>query len=189
MLVVPTIVAPPAFACACCSERASRTIATEAISEQRLREIGEMVFARPAALTVRESEETEATVQGLGSAYQLEVTRESNAMVFAFRNVRNEVGTLVLAIPETISIFEVDPRGDEKDEGLGPLLYKEWSLTAKAAGTGLFERLVKIASTMTLVLHGRGRGCTEASHFTDWTLVVPAGSGRVTLYGALESGR
>jgi hypothetical protein len=35
------------------------------------------------------------------------------------------------------------------------------------------------------VLHGRGRGCTDASHFTDWTLLVH-GRTKLTLHGALE---
>jgi len=35
------------------------------------------------------------------------------------------------------------------------------------------------------VLHGSGRGCTDASHFTDWTLLVH-GREKLTLYGALE---
>jgi hypothetical protein len=65
----------PALACACCLERAWRYIAPEPMSEQRLREIGEMVFARPTALTVRESDETEQVVAGLGSDYRLELTR------------------------------------------------------------------------------------------------------------------
>ena len=40
---------------------------------------------------------------------------------------------------------------------------------------------------VTLIVHGRGRGCTEASEFTDWTLVLDGAAGKLTLYGALSS--
>ena len=36
-------------------------------------------------------------------------------MVFSFRDAKGRPGTLTLMLPQTISIFEVDPRGDEKD--------------------------------------------------------------------------
>ena len=39
----------------------------------------------------------------------------------------------------------------------------------------------------TLIVHGRGRGCTEASEFTDWTLMLQGPPGKLTLYGALSS--
>ena len=40
---------------------------------------------------------------------------------------------------------------------------------------------------VTLIVHGRGRGCTEASEFTDWTLTLHGAPGKLTLYGALTS--
>jgi hypothetical protein len=176
-----------ALACACCSDRGSRYIASEPMSENRLRDIGEMVFAQAAFILTRESDELGKAVKGLGAEYTLIVERQPKAIVFSFRHPNDGMGTLTLALPDTISIFEVDPRGDTKDEGLGPLLYKEWSLTAKPVGTGLFAPAVKVVKSMTLVLHGRGRGCTEPADFTDWTLVLAAGSGSVTLFGALSS--
>ena len=98
---------------------------------------------------------------------------------------KGRTGTLTLALPRTISIFEVDPRQEEKEGGLGPVLYKEWKLTAPAAGGGLFGGIVGKGQKLTLVLHGHGRGCTDASHFTAWTLLVH-GRDRLTLTGALE---
>ena len=81
---------------------------------------------------------------------------------------------LALAIPKTISIFEVDPRGDAKDEGPGPSLYKEWKLTRDVrAATGRFAAC-RHGQKLTLVLHGRA-GCTDASHFTDWSSWSTAG--------------
>lgn len=40
---------------------------------------------------------------------------------------------------------------------------------------------------VTLIVHGRGRGCTEASAFTDWTLMLQGPAGKLALYGALTS--
>jgi hypothetical protein len=98
------------------------------------------------------------------------------------------IGTATLVLPRTISIFEVDPHGDSKDEGLGPSLYKEWTLTAPAAVTGILRRAGGPRRTMSLILHGGGRGCTEATHFTNWTLQLRRPKGQTIFFGALESG-
>jgi hypothetical protein len=75
----------------------------------------------------------------------------------------------------------------EKDEGLGPNLYKEWQLIATAIGTGMFRPMVGTSQKMTLILHGRGHGCTEAMDLTDRTLIVDGPAGKLTLYDALTS--
>jgi hypothetical protein len=85
-----------------------------------------------------------------------------------------------------IHIFAVDPFGDAKDEGLGPSLYKEWRLTAPVTGDGIFRRGTPRGQTATLIFHGRGRGCTEAEDFTDWSLSLRGRGGRATFYGRLE---
>jgi hypothetical protein len=172
-----------ALACACCSNRASRYVAIEQLDERRLHQIERMAFAEAAFATAGEAD---LPIQDLGSELQLEVARTSNEMVFSFRDEQDRAASLTLAIPGTISIFEVDPRGDTTDEGLGPLLYKEWVLAADARGTGAFQPLVGAGQKLTLVLHGRGRGCTEAEHFTDWTLLIDGPAGRLTLYGSLN---
>ena len=128
-------------------------------------------------------------VQDLGTRLQLVVTQTGKEMVFAFHDQADRTTMLALAIPDTISIFEVDPFGDEKDEGLGPVLYKEWQLTADAHATGALRRLVESGPKVTLIFHGRGRGCTEAMHFTDWSLLIRGQAGSLTLYGALTSAR
>ncbi len=80
---------------------------------------------------------------------------------------------MTLLFPDTISIFEVDPRDpDAPKNGLGPSLYKEWRLTASFAGTGIFKAGNGGYQRMTLIFHGRGLGCTEASHFNAWSLYI-----------------
>ena len=175
-----------ALACACCSNRAARYVEVEKLGEYRLGVIERMTFAEEAFLA-EGADDHPIDIQDLGMTLQLAVTRTKQEMVFSFRNPRGRATALTLAIPGTISIFEVDPRGGERDEGLGPNLYKEWQLTANATATGVFRPLVENSQKVTLILHGRGRGCTEAMDFTDWTLLIHGPASKVTLYGALTS--
>jgi len=179
------LLAAPAAACACCSNTASRYVEVEALSPLRMNQIEQMNFAITAKLATGEAD---ATIRGVSEPaidYQFAVKRTKGRIAFSFRDAKGRAGTLTLAMPKTIAIFEVDPRGESKDEGLGPVLYKEWKLTADAHGDGLFKGITGNGQKLTLILHGSGRGCTEASHFTDWTLLIQ-GRSKLTLYGALE---
>ena len=73
--------------------------------------------------------------------------------------------------------------------GSVPTFYKEWQLSGGAAAIGVLRPLFEGGDQqkVTLIVHGRGRGCTEASEFTDWTLVIDGPAGKLTLYGALTS--
>lgn len=185
-LVALWLLSDAALACACCSSRGSRYVAIERTSEPRLREIATMTFAEDAALATGEADAPDA-FRTFGTKFELAVARTDTEMVFTFRSEAGEVATLTLAIPDTISIFEVDPRSGVPDEGLGPLLYKEWQLTGAAAGSGVFATFVGPGQKLSLILHGRGHGCTEAGHFTDWTLLIEGPAGRLQVYGALTS--
>jgi hypothetical protein len=178
----------PASACACCSNRGSRYVATEKLDQQRLAAIDQMTFGKSARLHVGESDGEETLVDGLGSSYTLDVERQKSRIVFTFRNNKGQPGTATLVMPRTISIFEVDPHDDSKDMGLGPNLCKEWTLTAPLAVTGILRRTGGQRATMSLILHGGGRGCTDATHFTDWTLQLRRPKGRTIFFGPLESG-
>jgi len=182
------LTADAALACACCSNRAARHVGIEALSEHQRGEIEQMIFAEDAFVADGAADHP-IDIQDFGSALQVAVTRTRTEMMFVFSGGSGRTAALTLAIPDTISIFEVDPRGGTEDTGLGPVLYKEWQLTADASGTGLFEPLVGTGQKLTLVLHGRGRGCTDATHFTDWTLLIHGPAGNFTLYGALSSAR
>jgi len=41
---------------------------------------------------------------------------------------------------------------------------------------------------MSLILHVSGRGCTDAAHFTHWTLQIKRPKGQTIFFGALENG-
>ena len=174
-----------ALACACCSNRASRYVETETLGDVRRNTIEQMSFAGDAFVAESAADHPDA-IQELGTTLQLQVTQTREAIVFSFRGQRDRETVLTLALPDTISIFEVDPRGDTRDDGLGPVLYKEWQLTAATSATGVLQPVIEDGDRkVTLILHGRGRGCTDAAEFTDWTLLVRGAPDRVVFYGAL----
>jgi hypothetical protein len=144
LLFVP-IANAPASACACCSNRGSRTVATVTLDPQRMVQIDQMVFGKTAQLYVGESDGEQTLVDGFGSGFTLDVERQKKRIVFTFRNKQGVTGTATFVMPKNISIFEVDP-------------------------------------------HGGGRGCTEATHFTNWTLQLRRPKGQTIFFGALESG-
>jgi hypothetical protein len=176
-----------ALSCACCSHTAWRYVEVEKLGPQRLAEIEQMSFAKTAKLMTTEADVAIKGIDDPSTDYRLDLARRKDRITFALRDTKGRAGTLTLAMPKSISIFEVDPRGDDQDTGLGPSLYKEWKLTANAAGDGLFRSVIGPGQKLTLVLHGRGRGCTDASHFTDWTLMVFGPAARFSFYGALEA--
>ena len=187
VLLTACVASDAALACACCSNRASRYVAIEKLSGFRLGEIERMTFASDAFLADGAGDHP-VEFQQIGTTFQLSVARTKSEIVFSFRGQAGRTTALTLAVPESISIFEIDPR-DGKDEGLGPVLYKEWRLTGNATATGALRPLLEKSRTVSLILHGRGRGCTEAADFTEWTLLIGGPSGGITLYGSLTPAR
>ena len=181
----------PAFACACCAETAHRYVRTETLKTQHTGELERIRFAQDAKLRVgpNETNPRMKDVQDAGETLQLTAAPTNERMTFTLRDANGRSGTLSFRMPATISIFEVDPRGENTDTGLGPALYKEWSLRAGVSGDGLFKAPVTRNTKVTLILHGRGNACTSADQFTDWTLQVYGPAGNFMLYGKLDSAR
>jgi hypothetical protein len=176
-----------ALACACCTNRAGRYVDVETLGAHRLDKIEQMTFAEE-AFVAQGAADHPIDLQDFGPTLQLAVRQTRTEIAFAFRGDAGRTSDVTLAIPDTISIFEVDPRGGEPDAGLGPAFYKEWQLTGTAKATGVLRPLVENRDQkVTLIVHGRGRACTEASEFTDWTLMIHGPAGKLTLYGALSS--
>jgi hypothetical protein len=117
--------------------------------------------------------------------YELSVTQRADHWVFSLRDEQGRSGTLTLAMPKSIAVFEVDPRRGEPEGGLGPVLYKEWRLTAPAAGTGVFAPGAGKGQLVTLILQGHGISCPSATDFTHWTLVVHGPTAEYHLFGDL----
>jgi hypothetical protein len=180
------IAAPPAFACACCTNTAWRYVEIEKLESAKLAEIFQIKFAKDAKLMLGEADQGIKGMDNAEEDFKLSVLQHKDRWVFSLKDAKGRGGNLTLALPKTISIFEVDPR-DSKDTGHGPPLYKEWKLNANAAGDGIFRATTGSGQKITLILHGRGGGCTDASHFSHWSLLVYGSADKYTFYGDLDS--
>jgi len=181
----------PAFACACCSNRAQRVDVVQEIDDRISNELESLRFGGEAklALGVRYEDVLEG-MNDPSSDYTLHVTLEKRRMTFSLRDEKGRAGTLSLIKPQMISIFEVDPY-DTPDTGLGPILYKEWRITTAVAGDGIFHKNAGPDRRITLILHGRGLSCTEIRDFSHWSLEVRGQDDRAdhyTFHGELLSG-
>jgi hypothetical protein len=175
-----------AQACACCTNSGQRYIGVEKLDARRREQLSELRFNAVATLYTGERDTED--IKGIATPapeYGVHVAQEANRWVFGLRDKTGRSGTLTLTLPDTISIFEVDPRTDAREGGTGPSLYKEWVVTAKAAGTGIFAAGVRGNARVTLVLHGGGNSCTDAGHFGHWTLEVKGPNADFSLIGEL----
>jgi hypothetical protein len=174
-----------ALACACCTNEGQRNVATVALDSGKRQEIESLRFADKA--TVFTGEGDVDGIEGIATpspTYKLAAKWVDDRLVLSFRDGSGHTGTLSLARPGTMSVFEVDPR-DRPDKGQGPLLYKEWKLSAPAAGSGVFRPGIAPRQTLTLILQGSGNSCTSAIDFSHWTLVMQGPKANYTLFGDL----
>ena len=175
----------PALACACCTNEGQRNVATVALDSGKRQEIESLRFAGTATVFTGEGDvdgiEGIATPSG---TYKLAAKWVDDRLVLSFRDGSGHTGTLSLARPGTMSVFEIDPR-DRPDKGHGPALYKEWKLSARASGSGVFAPGIAPRQILTLILQGSGNSCTSGNDFSHWTLVMQGPKANYTLFGNL----
>jgi hypothetical protein len=177
-----------AFACACCTDPGYRHVASEVMDAYRSGELKRIRFAKDAQLF--ENAGGLEDVHGItdpSESYTLVVSQDGPAINFTFKDERGKGGTLVLPIPKTVSVFEVDPRLSDEIGGNGPSLFKEWRFTGPASGTGAFAKGTGAGRKITLILQGHGGACTGAEDFVAWTLVVFDEKTEFSLFGRLEA--
>jgi hypothetical protein len=175
-----------AIACACCTNTGQRYAGVQKLDASRRGQLDELKFNAAATLYTGEADTDD--IKGIdkpASDYELHVAQETNRWLFDFRDRSGRTGTLTLPMPDTISIFEVDPRTDPKEGGTGPSLYKEWIVSAKASGTGIFAAGLRGNARISLILHGAGNSCTDAGHFGRWTLEVKGPNADFSFIGEL----
>jgi hypothetical protein len=176
-----------ALACACCTNLGQRNVGVQPLDSSKRAEIDQLRFAEAAELFVGEADAQD--VKGItnpSARYKLGATWDKDRLVFAFRDEAGRSGTLALQRPRTISVFEVDPR-DRPDSGTGPALYKEWTLTSRAAGSGVFSAGLGQNQQLSLIVQGHGNSCTTIDHFSHWTLVMRGPKASYSLFGDLIS--
>jgi hypothetical protein len=174
-----------ALACACCTNEGQRNVATVELDSGKRQEIESLRFGGKATLFTGEgdAEGIEGIATPSGS-YDLTAKWLDNRLVFSFRDKGGHTGTLALARPNTVSVFEVDPR-NVPDRGHGPTLYKEWKLSAPAMGSGVFAPGTGPRQFLTLIFQGHGNSCTSSIDFSHWTLVMQGPKANYTLFGNL----
>jgi hypothetical protein len=175
-----------AHACACCTNTGQRNVGVHKLDGFRRSEIDQVRFGPVAHLFTGEADAD--MIKGIAtpsSRYDLSVAQRADRWVFSLRDADGRSGTLTVAIPTSIAVFEVDPRRGEREGGLGPALYKEWRLASPAAGTGIFAPGMGKGRLVTLILQGHGNSCPSAADFTHWTLVVSGPAAEYHLYGDL----
>jgi hypothetical protein len=181
--------ATKAAACACCTNAGQRLTATVKLDSGRRDQIKALRFAAEARLFLGEADlEAVRGITTPAERYTLATAWHDNRLVFTFRDERGRTGTLSLALPVTVSLFEVDPRA-APDQNREPSLYKEWTLTAPFAGSGIFLAGLGPRQRLTLILHGAGNACTSADDFSHWTLLMAGPKGSYSLFGDLVSVR
>ena len=175
-----------ALACACCTNPGQRYTGVQKLDANRRGQLDDLKFSAAATLYTGERDTTD--IKGIAtpaSDYEMHVAQDTNRWVFDFRDKNGRTGTLTLPMPDTISIFEVDPRTDPKEGGTGPALYKEWIVSAKAGGTGIFAAGMRGNTRVSLILHGSGNSCTGPENFAHWTLEVKGPNADFTFIGEL----
>jgi hypothetical protein len=99
-----------ALACACCTNEGQRNVATVALDSGKRQEIESLRFAGKATIFTGEGDvdgiEGIATPAG---TYKLAAKWVDDQLVLSFRDLSGHTGTLSLARPGTMSVFEVDP--------------------------------------------------------------------------------
>ncbi len=174
-----------AHACACCSNDGQRLVETGTIDTFAAALLADIRFDAAAHLYTGEGEPDER-LPVTSAAFRLSVTKADAVWSFAFAQ-EGGAGTLTFALPKSVTRFEVDTRGSPSSSGgLGPVLYKEWRLTAPARGDGLLRAATGGDRQATLILHGRGNSCTDASQFNAWTLVLHGSKDTTTIFGTLS---
>jgi hypothetical protein len=178
-----------ALACACCTNEGQRNVATVALGSGKWQQLQDLRFGSKATLFVGEGDvEGKEGITTPSATYRLSAKWQDDRLVLSFRDAAGHTGTLSLARPGTVAIFEIDPR-DRPGRGQGPSLYKEWKLSAPAAGGGLFAPGIAPRQILTLIFQGSGNSCTSSIDFRYWTLVMQGPKANYTFYGDLVTTR
>ena len=187
------------FACACCSEKGDYHLSTSQPNSYYLDVVNQFRYSDFANLYLNaagfevvkglaKEEEFEERDGGAVTGLNLaSVTFANKAWRFNFKSSKGTAGSLVLPLPTRMVEFKVDVH-DGSDQGLGPLLYKEFRFKGNvASATGFARGGITRGTTYFLVFQGRGRGCNEVSDFTHWRLEIDGPKASYALYGKLTS--
>ena len=201
VIVVTTLFSGRLFACACCSEPGAYHLYTSKPDGYYLDLVNEFRYSKFANLYETEAgfdmikglarfekEMQDSEDLSLPSGFNVQSIKFVNkAWRFDLKTRKGTAGSLVLPLPLKMVEFKVDIH-DGSDQGLGPLLYKEFRFKGNvSSATGFARDGFARGTTYFLVFQGRGRGCNEVTDFTHWRLEIEGPKASYALYGKLES--
>ena len=181
-----------AHACACCGEPGTRSEITIALDEDSFQ--GEVVRSVRLAGQARlylDAADWEV-VRGVDNPdrsdrYAVGLQRDRTEWTFTFRDGAGNAGTIALALPSTFESFHADTRPGEVQKVEAIQVYKEYRLTGRMTGTGMFaiKPSAQAETQATLILHGHGNQCPSVDQFHHWTLEARGPETRFRFYGPL----
>lgn len=180
-----------ASACACCTEVGQRNEGVREIDDIQRDVLQSIKFTSRAQLVGNEDD-----VRGLinlsidGSIGSFEYVLASKVaphlLTFELSQDGQERGKIIFPLPDAMTLFEVDTRDMSSSEnGLGPLLYREWRLTGSAILTGMVSEGAHTAD-IRLILQGRGNSCPNVQDFSHWSLVAEGKDIQFELIGDMQ---
>jgi hypothetical protein len=167
--------------CACCTEEGEWYERTGRLDSAQLFQLDRMRFS-PTANTYM----SPAADYEFASSYSLSQTRAGRRWQLKLKDDKGKTGTVSFTIPATLTSFGADLHEQDERGGLGPLLYKEMRFTGAAQVTGILKQGINGPARFRLILQGRGRGCTEAEDFKNWTLQITGARVSHAFYGSLD---
>jgi hypothetical protein len=175
-----------AAASPCRPERGYRNVSTLPLDASMLAFMQQVRFAKTARLyTGPPGIDSIKGIEAPAKNYAVKVDWTGERAVFSFEDDKGRAGTLTLVTPSEISMFEIDTF-DGPADAADPALYREWTLTGKAAGAGSFAAANASGERLSLILQGRGNDCIAASDdFKHWTLVMEGPDAAYVLFGDL----
>lgn len=178
------------LACACCVNRGYYEMTTQRPNSFYTALLGDIKMTGPAKLYL-----TEAGFDGIKGLKEIENDDPEGKLdvstSFAQRTWRVSVrsgaahnGELWLPMPARFSQYKADIDG--VDNGLGVSLFKEFKVSGRVSrATGIFRSANK-GTKYTLVFHGRGNGCDDASDFDRWRLELSGPRAGFAFFGKLR---
>ena len=182
--VATVLYVTPAFACACCADPGMHIEAAHDLEDYERDELGRLRFSESAQLYTTDAfpEDIKGVTSPSLDAYVLKTDTSSKGWTFEVADKAGNTGSIAFAIPTRIEWFFVDPRTGESPGS--PQLYKEWRLVSTVQLSGTVAKVANNADA-TLILQGRGNGCTMAEDFTHWILKVRGPEVQFSLIGKM----
>lgn len=178
------------FACACCAEKGTYSIATGKPDPITLEILSDMKFGAVAQLYT-DAAGFEA-IKGL-DPIKNEADLDSFDVVSAFMNKTWKVtiksssgrqGVLTLTLPAQVVNFKVDTH--DSPAGQEVSLYKELRFKGTiSGGTGIFQGGIIKPTSYFLVFQGRGNMCDNASDYTHWRLEINGRKADYAFFGSM----